>query len=85
MKLLCLSLFSLLAPLFAQTPGTSPGRQLLGSDGSNDKPDFFFLSGNWPWCVLSSLPFASSLFKAWPGQWLLEEQVWEKREETGAK
>lgn len=26
----------------AETPGTSPGRQLLGSDGSNDKPDFFF-------------------------------------------
>lgn len=37
---------------------TSPGRQLRGSNGSRNKADFFFffLPGNWLWCVLPYLP-----------------------------
>lgn len=56
-KLLRLPLiFSLLAPLRADTP-TSLGRQLPGSNGSRIKPDFFFfLSGNWRWCVFLYVP-----------------------------
>ncbi|XP_032329707.1 translation initiation factor IF-2-like [Camelus ferus] len=46
---------------------------------------FFFLE-----IGVSVFPSSSSppplFFETWPGQWLLEEeQVWEKREETGAK
>ena len=46
-KLLRLPLiFSLLAPLRADTP-TSLGRQLPGSNGSRIKPDFFFFLSFW--------------------------------------
>lgn len=85
----------------AKTTRTSSGRQLLGSNPSRIKRDFFFFPfpleigfGVSP--ALSPPPRNSSplffflllllLPETWPGQWLLEEeQVWEKGEEIGAK
>ena len=93
-KLLRLPLiFSLLAPLLRADTPTSLGRQLPGPNGSINKPNFFFLSF-WKLALVClyvpppppTPPPFFFFFETWPGQRLLEEeQVWEKREETGAK
>lgn len=46
---------------FPQTTRTSSGRQLLGSNPSRIKRDFFFPSRNWLWCVARPLPSSSQL------------------------